>query len=190
MVLLVGAGSAGFSIIAPVHRFVKGHAGSDGRRRYDEFAGLGSSTERSSMSTYVIVANQTLPSPTLWRAVTDRAKPGAAFHAVVPLTPVGHGFTWDEDESRKQAEERLGAFLERVRALDVAATGEVGDRDPVQAVSDCLRKMPNVDEIILSTLPPGISRWLGQDVAGRLRSSVPIPVAVVYEDAQAPVPPR
>lgn len=141
------------------------------------------------MSTYLIVANQTLPSATLWRAVTERAQVGAAFHAVVPLTPVAHGFTWDEDESRRQAEGRLGTFLERVRGLGVEATGEVGDRDPVQAVSDCLRGMPDVDEIILSTLPPGISRWLGQDVAGRLRGSVPIPVAVVYEEAQAPAPP-
>ena len=141
------------------------------------------------MSTYLIVANQTLPSATLWRAVTERAQAGAAFHAVVPLTPVAHGFTWDEDESRRQAEGRLGTFLERVRGLGVEATGEVGDRDPVQAVSDCLRGMPDVDEIILSTLPPGISRWLGQDVAGRLRGSVPIPVAVVYEEAQAPAPP-
>ena len=141
------------------------------------------------MSTYLIVANQTLPSATLWRAVTERAHAGAGFHAVVPLTPVAHGFTWDEEESRKQAEERLGTFLERVRALGVEATGEVGDRDPVQAVSDCLRGMPDVDEIILSTLPPGISRWLGQDVAGRLRSSMPISVAVVYDEAQAPVPP-
>jgi len=35
------------------------------------------------------------------------------------------------------------------------------------------------DEIILSTLPPGISRWLGQDVPTRLRGSVLVPVTVV-----------
>jgi len=137
------------------------------------------------MSTYVIVANQTLPSQTLWRAVTERATPGAAFHVVVPLTPVTHGLTWDEDESLRQANERLMAFLQRVQRLGVDASGEVGDRDPVQAVSDCLRSRTEVDEIVLSTLPPGISRWLGQDVAGRLRHSVPIPVAVVYEEAAA-----
>jgi nucleotide-binding universal stress UspA family protein len=137
------------------------------------------------MSTYVIVANQTLPSTTLWTAVTERAQPGAVFHAVVPLTPVGRGFTWDEEESRKQANERLEAFLERVRSLGVEAKGEIGDRDPVQAVHDCLRALPDVDEIILSTLPPGISRWLSQDVAAKLRNSSPIPVAVVYEQAEA-----
>ena len=140
------------------------------------------------MSTYVIVANQTLPSPTLWGAVTKRARPGAAFHVVVPLSPVVHGLTWDEEESHTRANERLAAFLERVRTLGVEATGEVGDRDPVQAVSDCIRGRSDIDEIILSTLPPGISRWLGQDVAGRLRNATPIPIAVVYEDAKAPAP--
>ena len=139
------------------------------------------------MSTCVIVANQTLPSPILWRAVSERVGAGVRFHAVVPLTAVGKGFTWDEDESRRQAEERLAAFLDRVRSLDVEASGEVGDRDPVQAVRDCLRGMTDVDEILLSTLPPGISRWLGQDVAGRLRAAAaPIPVAVVYESAETP----
>jgi nucleotide-binding universal stress UspA family protein len=142
------------------------------------------------MSTYVIVANQTLLSQTLWNAVTERAKPGSTFHVVVPLTPVVHGLTWDEDESLKQANERLDAFLERVRTMGVEASGEVGDRDPVQAVSDCLRSMNKVDEIVLSTLPPGISRWLGQDVAGRLRHSAPVPVAIVYDEAQAPTPGR
>jgi hypothetical protein len=141
------------------------------------------------MSTYVIVANQTLPSATLWRAITDRAKPGDTVHAVVPLTRVGKGFTWDEDESRRQADERLAAFLQRVRGLGVEATGEVGDQDPVQAVRDCLRGMAQVDEIVLSTLPPGLSRWLGQDVAGRLRgAAAPVPVEVVYEAAEAPTP--
>jgi hypothetical protein len=101
------------------------------------------------------------------------------------LTPVAHGFTWDEDESRKQADERLESFLERIRGLGVEATGEVGDRDPVQAVRDCLRGMPAVDEIILSTLPPGISRWLGQDVAARLRNESPFPVTVVFDKAEA-----
>jgi len=140
------------------------------------------------MSTYVIVANQTLPSPVLWKAVTERASPGAVFHAVVPLTPVTHGFTWDEDESRRQANERLAAFLERVRGLGVEATGEVGDRDPVQAVQDCLRARSDVDEIILSTLPPGISRWLGQDAAAKLRNASPIPVVVVYDTSEATTP--
>jgi hypothetical protein len=187
-VLLVGAGSAGFSIVAPVHRFVKGQRriGWTAAVRFGSRIGLKHGWRP--VSTVVIVANQTLPSATLWRAVTERASPGTAFHVVVPLTPVQHGLTWDEEESLKQANERLAAFIEHVRTLGIEATGEVGDRDPVQAVSDCLRTLPGVDEIVLSTLPPGISRWLGQDVAGRLRKATPVPVAVVYEETTTSAP--
>ena len=138
------------------------------------------------MSTALIVANQTLPSSALAEAINERIRSGFdAFHVVVPATPAAKGLTWDEDESRRQAEERLETFLERLRSLGVAATGEVGDRDPVAAVRDALRGR-TVDEIVVSTLPPGISRWLGQDVPSRLRGAVAVNVDVVYEVEPAP----
>jgi hypothetical protein len=108
-----------------------------------------------------------------------------AFHVVVPATPVASGFTWDEDESRREAGERLESFLDRLRALGVEAAGEVGDRDPVSAVRDALRGR-EIDEIVLSTLPPGISRWLGLDIPSRLRGAVSVPVTVVNEAGVAP----
>jgi hypothetical protein len=92
--------------------------------------------------------------------------------------------TWDETDSRREAGARLEEFLVHLRARGVEATGEVGDRDPVAAVRDALRGR-EVDEIILSTLPPGISRWLGQDVPSRLRGAVPIELSVVYEQEKA-----
>ena len=39
--------------------------------------------------------------------------------------------------------------------------------------------------MVLSTLPPGISRWLGQDVPSKLRHNVDVPVEVVYERTPA-----
>lgn len=136
------------------------------------------------MGTALIVANQTLPSPDLADAIAARIRDGVAvFHVVVPATPPARGFTWDEEESRAEGAARLATFLERLRELGVEATGEVGDRDPVAAVRDALRGRV-VDEIVLSTLPPGVSRWLGQDVPSRLRSAVSVPVEVVYEGAR------
>jgi nucleotide-binding universal stress UspA family protein len=133
------------------------------------------------MSRALIVANQTLPSTALADAIAERIRSGVtAFHVVVPATPVASGFTWDEDESRREAGERLESFLERLRALGVEATGEVGDRDPISAVHDALRGR-DIDEIVLSTLPPGISRWLGLDIPSRLRGAVSVPVTVVHE---------
>jgi nucleotide-binding universal stress UspA family protein len=133
------------------------------------------------MSSALIVANQTLPSQALADAIAERIRSGVtSFHVVVPATPLGHGLTWDEDASRAEARERLDAFLAHLVDQNVEATGEVGDRDPVAAVRDALRGR-SVDEVILSTLPPGISRWLGQDVPSKLRHNVSVPVAVVYE---------
>jgi nucleotide-binding universal stress UspA family protein len=138
------------------------------------------------MGTALIVANQTLPSSALADAIAERIRAGVqSFHVVVPASPVAQGLTWDEDESRREAEARLEKLVGRLKAQGVEATGEVGDRDPVSAVRDALRGR-EVDEIILSTLPPGISRWLGQDVPSRIRGAVNVPVDVVHDKAVAP----
>jgi hypothetical protein len=137
------------------------------------------------MPSYLIVANQTLASPTLASAIADRLATGpASFHVVVPATPVPHGLTWDEGQSREAAQERLDAVIQRLRDLGTEASGEVGSSDPVQAVLDACRAR-SVDEIILSTLPPGISRWLGLDVPSQLKGAVQMPVTVVIAPREA-----
>ncbi len=138
------------------------------------------------MRSYLVVGNQTLVGPALEKAITERIGQGepASFHVVVPATPVGGGFTWDEDKAQAAAQERLDATLDRLRGLGVEASGEVGARDPVEAARDAIRGHP-VDEVILSTLPAGISRWLGQDAPTRLKAAVTVPVVVVTAD---PVP--
>lgn len=137
------------------------------------------------MKRCLVVANQTLPGEPLAALVRDRIAAGeCTFHVVVPLTPVPHGAVWEERESAEAARGRLAAFLGVVRAQGCEADGEIGDRDPVQAVRDVLRGQ-HVDEIILSTLPPGISRWLQMDVPSRLGRAVELPVTVISEEAPA-----
>jgi hypothetical protein len=134
------------------------------------------------MRSYLIVANQTLTSQSLADAITARLAEGPiTAHVVVPLSPVGGRLTWDERESRTQAKARLDEVLERLREMGAEADGEVGDRDPVMAVRDALRGR-EVDEVIVSTLPRGLSRWLGEDVPSRLRDSVSVPVTVVTQE--------
>ena len=131
------------------------------------------------MGSYLVVGNQTLDSPELAEAIAERMASGAStFHVVVPATPVQKGLTWDEDEARATADERLTAALAPIRALGAQVSGEIGARDPIEATEDALRRR-EVDEVILSTLPAGISRWLGQDVPTRLKGSVLVPVTVV-----------
>src|SRR4051794_32322689 len=139
--------------------------------------------------TILIVANETLASPTLASAVAQRVVAGpVSFHVVVPATPVGtHLLTWDEDEAMAAAHARLEAVLERLRGLGADAEGEIGNRDPVIAVEDALLDR-RVDEVILSTLPEARSRWLRQDVPSRLRSVVEVPLEVVTAPREAEEP--
>ena len=131
------------------------------------------------MRSYLVVGNQTLAGPELAAAIAERIAAGPSqFHVVVPATPPGGGLTWDEDEAHATAQARLDATLAQIRGLGAEASGEVGHRDPVEAARDAIRGHP-VDEVILSTLPSGISRWLGQDAPSRLKGAVPVPVVVV-----------
>jgi len=137
------------------------------------------------MRSYLIVANQTLASQSLTDAIQARLADGPVrTHVVVPLSPVGGRLTWDEEESRRVAKERLDEVVARLRAMGAEADGEIGDRDPVMAVRDALRGR-EVDEVIVSTLPKGVSRWLGEDVPSRLRDAVPVVVTVVTQETPA-----
>ena len=133
------------------------------------------------MRSYLIVGNETLAGEALSQTINDRVADGPIrARVVVPLTHIGGRLTWDEEESMRVAVERLDETLERLRGLGVEADGEIGDRDPILAVKDAMRGR-EIDEIILSTLPTGVSRWLGADVPGRLRDAVKVPVTVVTQ---------
>ena len=133
------------------------------------------------MRSYLIVANQTLESQSLADAISARLADGPIrAYVVVPLVPVGGRLTWDEAASQDAAQQRLAEYLGHLEDLGVEAQGEVGDRDPVSAVKDALRGR-EIDEIIVSTLPQGLSRWLTADVPTKIRESVQVPVAVVTQ---------
>jgi hypothetical protein len=99
-------------------------------------------------------------------------------HVLVPATRPDHGFTWTEEHARGEALERLEDGLRRMRALGLEPTGEVGDSSPFLAIADTLRGR-TFDEIIISTLPAGISRWLKMDLPHRVAKVVDIPVTHV-----------
>lgn len=133
------------------------------------------------MKSCLVVANQTLPGDALATAIRDRIAEGdRTFYVVVPLTRISHGVTWGEDESPDAARGRLTAFLSALRAEGVEADGEVGDPDPIQAVRDVLRGR-TANEIILSTLPAGASRWLQRDVPSRLAREIDLPLTIVTQ---------
>ena len=59
----------------------------------------------------------------------------------------------------------------------------IGDPSPVRAIDDVLIEHPH-DEIILSTLPPGISRWLNRDLPRRVEQRFALPVTTVISARQ------
>jgi hypothetical protein len=147
---------------------------------------------------YLVVANQTLGGPRLRQEIRDRveAEP-SSFYVLVPNTravdyhgvPAAGGMvpmptlltasgpTTDE-EATAEAQLRLDQLLRRLHALDVKADGQLGDADPLTAIGNVL-KTRQFDEVILSTLPHRVSRWLRTDLPRNVRRRFDLPVTVV-----------
>lgn len=135
------------------------------------------------MRRYLVVANRTLAGEHLTDLLRERAEAGACeIHVLVPASPDQHGWTHDEGSDQALAAERLGHALERFGELGVTVTGEVGDPRPVDAIMDVLRR-ESFDEIVLSTLPAGVSRWLGMDLVSRVERTADVPVTHVIAEA-------
>lgn len=139
------------------------------------------------MARYLVVGNVTLTGDHLLDMIRDRA--GGAPCQVHLLVPAGHEVnTWrahDHDTDLAQARERLREALARFATLEgVEVTGEVGDASPVEAVGDVVRTGQPFDEVILSTLPSGPSRWLRLDVPARIERTCGIPVTHVVARRQ------
>lgn len=132
------------------------------------------------MRRYLIVANQTLLGDPLLARVRECLAAGpCSFHLVVPATHAP-GKAWQlEHRDHAYAVERLEQGLDRFRALGVDVEGEVGDARPMDAVRDAIRNAGPFDEIILSTLPAGVSRWLHQDLPHRIHRWFELPVTTV-----------
>jgi hypothetical protein len=133
----------------------------------------------------LVVANKTLGGTALADEIRRRAARGPCeLHVLVPATRPEHGFTWTEEDARAEALERLEESLRRIRALGLEPTGEVGDSSPLLAILDTLREQPAFDEIVISTLPVGRSRWLRMDLPHRVQKAVGIPVTHVVAEVE------
>jgi GABA permease len=123
---------------------------------------------------YLVVANQTLGGDHLLSLLRELSRQPSSFHVLVPATPP-RDHLWTEGEARKIARRRLDDALERFRSVGIEATGEVGDERPLQAIDDVLER-EDIDEIVVSTFPPGMSRWLRLDLPHRVTATYGLPV--------------
>ena len=129
----------------------------------------------------LVVANRTAESPELLDALRSRTVHGPCeFTLLVPSTP--HGLAWaanTHDAGNEEAEEHRTAFLEQLRdeGVDIAAA-KVGDADPLAAISDeC--NFNEYDELIVSTLPLKLSKWLHIDLPSKAKAATGLPVTHV-----------
>lgn len=139
------------------------------------------------MSRYLVVAHQTATSQPLVEAVRSlaRQEPTAEFVLLVPATHVEHLLTWTEGESHEIARRNADAACDLLNASGVHVTAaHVGDPSPLQAIDDELRDDPAYDALIISTLPPGTSRWLGLDVCTQAERRFGKRVISVTADSQ------
>jgi GABA permease len=134
----------------------------------------------------LVVANQTAESDELLEALQRRAEEGPAeFTLLIPATP--HGIAWAADmfAGGTEAEQHRQAMLERLRSngLDVKEA-KVGDPDPLAATQDEVN-FGSYDEVVVSTLPTHISKWLHLDLPRKVRAATGLPVTHVEAKAKA-----
>ena len=138
------------------------------------------------MHRYLVVANQTLLGDALLARVKECLASGPCqFHLVVPASHAPGRAMHMEGRDRAFAAERLRKGLERFRGLGAEVEGEVGDARPLDAIRDVMLHAPPFDEIIVSTLPHGVSRWLHQDLPHRIHRTFDLPTSTVTVRAAA-----
>lgn len=126
----------------------------------------------------LVLANVTATSGELLAALSRRAERGpVAYTLLIPATRLGGG--------RSAAAQQLNEALERLREGGLEADGIVGDGDAMVAVAEAWDPK-RYDEIILSTLPTNVSKWLHADLPRRIQRHTG--ALVTHVVAQPPKP--
>jgi hypothetical protein len=121
----------------------------------------------------LVVANVTATSEELLAALHERAKRGTCrFTLLMPR------------DGSPDTDGRLQQALEAWRAAGLEnVSGRTGDIDPIVATMEAWDPM-RFDEIVVSTLPTGSSRWMGIDLPRRLAKLTSVPV--LHVESQPP----
>jgi hypothetical protein len=136
--------------------------------------------ESSEPARVLVVAHRTAATPALLDAVAARAETGPVeFTLLVPRSPHGlHRLVDPEDTDDVEAQAVLELALPLLeQAAGAHVEGKIGDHNPYDAVNDAVN-IDGYDEIILSTLPVRVSRWLHSDLPSKLKM-LGIPITTV-----------
>jgi hypothetical protein len=132
----------------------------------------------------LVLANRTADSPQLREALLERRERGPI--AVTLLVPAA----WEAQDPHGGVEtgrRRVRAALESLRDTGLEVQCRLGDPDPVAALRETWDP-DRFDEVIVSTLPSRVSRWLQIDLPRRAGKITGAPVTHV-EAAGEPAAP-
>ena len=153
------------------------------------------------MSRILVIANQTLRSWELRSVIAERISSGGReFVVAVPMTGVADLVCVDQygipvpcgeidapmgaDDAWSKAEGGIESLLETIRSLGATASAAAGDPDPW--VTFKALESTGFDEVIVSTLPASLSRWLRMDVVSRIRRVFAGPVREIAAGSAQP----
>ena len=139
-----------------------------------------------SVARILVVANKTAATPALIDAVRERAARGACeFTLLVPNATHGlHKLVDPEDQSESEAETTIELaipLLEEATGAPVDAM--IGVPEPLAAIQDAIN-VHGFDELIISTLPTRVSKWLKLDLPSKA-AGLGLPVTTVTAPSRA-----
>jgi hypothetical protein len=136
------------------------------------------SLQEGAMESHVlIVANRTAATPGLLAEVRERVARGPCRFTLLVPRPF-----WDPDTEESAITLELALpLLEEAAGADVQ--GMIGDSEPLAAIQDALN-LRGFHEVILSTLPARVSRWLKLDLPSKV-SGLGVPVTTVTARSKA-----
>jgi hypothetical protein len=137
----------------------------------------------------LVVANKTAATPGLIEAVRERAARGPSeFTLLVPNATHGlHKLVDPEDQAQTEAETTIELaipLLEQAAGAPVDAM--IGVPEPLAAIQDAVN-LHGFDEVIISTLPTRVSKWLRLDLPHKV-AGLGLPVTTVTATSREEVP--
>jgi hypothetical protein len=145
----------------------------------------------SSAARILVVANKTAATPALLDAIRDRVSRGPCeFTLLIPNATHGlHTLVDPEDQTQTEAETTIELALPLLEeAAGAPVDAMIGVPEPLAAIQDAVN-LHGFDELIISTLPSRVSKWLKLDLPHKAEGlGLPVTTVTARSRAEAGLP--